>query len=50
MLSVASSSSYACRERVDGDGDHRRSRVRGDHRGVQGGDSRVGVGPEATID
>ena len=49
MLRVASSS-YACRERVDGDRDHRRSRVRGDSRGVQGGDSRVGGGPGATTD
>ena len=41
MLSVASSS-HVCRERVDEDRDHRRSRVRGDRRGVRGGDSRVG--------
>ena len=35
MLSVASSS-HACRERVGRDHDHRRSRVRGDRRGVRG--------------
>ena len=40
MLSVASSS-HACRERVDGDRDHRQSRVQGDHRGVQGGGLRA---------
>ena len=49
MLSVASSS-HACRERVGGDHDHRRSRVPEDRRGVRGGDSRVGGGPKATTD
>ena len=49
MLSVASSS-HACRERVGGDRDHRRSRLRGDCRGVRGGHSHVGGGPRATID
>ena len=48
MLSVASSS-YACRERVGEDRDHRRSRVQGDRRGVRG-DSRVGGGLGATTD
>ena len=47
MLSVASSS-HACRERVGGDSEHRRSQVRGDHRGVRGGDSHAGEGPGAT--
>ena len=49
MLGVASSS-HACRERVGGDSDHRRSRVPEDHRGVRGGDSRVGGGPRAIDD
>ena len=49
MLSVASSS-HACRERVGGDRDHRRSRVRFDRRGVRGGDSHTGVGPGAATD
>ena len=49
MLSVASSS-HACREQVGEDRDHRRSRVRGDHRGVQGGDSRIGGGPGVVTD
>ena len=49
MLSVASSS-HVCRERVDGDRDHRRSRVLGDRQGVQGGDSRAVGGPRAAID
>ena len=48
MLSVASSS-HAYRERVGGDRDHRRSRVRGDRRGVRGGDSRVGGGLEPPL-
>ena len=48
MLSVASSS-HACRERVDGDRGHRRSRVRGDYRVVRRGDSRAG-GPGAATD
>ena len=47
MLTIASSS-HAYRERVGGDRDHRRSRVREDHQGVRGGDSRVGGGPKAT--
>ena len=34
-------------EQVGGDSDHRRLRVRGDHRGVHGGDSHVGGGPRA---
>ena len=46
MLSVASSS-YACREQVGRDRDHRRSRVGGDHRGVRGEDSHAGGGPGA---
>ena len=49
MLSVASSS-HACRERVGGDHDHRRSWVWGDRQGVQEGDSHVGGGPRATTD
>ena len=49
MLSVASSS-HAYRERVGGDRDHRRSRVRGGDRGVQGGDPHAGGGPRATTD
>ena len=49
MLSIASSL-HACRERVSGDRDHRRSRVRGDRRGVREGDSRVGGGPRAATD
>ena len=44
MLSVASSS-HTRRERVGGDREHRRPRVREDHRGVR--DSRAG-GPRAT--
>ena len=44
---MVASSSHACRERVGGDHDCRRARVRGDHRGVRGGDSRVGGGPRA---
>ena len=48
MLSVASSS-HACRERVGVDRDHRRSRVRGDCRGVRE-DSHAGGGPEAVTD
>ena len=47
MLSVASSL-HACRERVGGDRDHRRSQVRGDRRGVRGGDPHAGGGPRAT--
>ena len=47
MLSVASSS-HACRERVGGDRDHRRSRVQGDRREVREEDSRAGGGPGAT--
>ena len=49
MLSVASSS-HACRERVDRDHDHQRSRVQGDHRGVREGDSPIGRGPRAATD
>ena len=49
ILSVASSS-YACRERVGGDRDHRRPRVRGGDRGVRGGDPHVGGGLGATTD
>ena len=49
MLSVASSS-HACGERVGGDRDHRQSRVRGDHQGVRGGDSRAGGGSRAATD
>ena len=49
MLSVASSS-HACRERAGRDRDHQRSRVRGDHRGVRGGDSRIEGGPRAATD
>ena len=49
ILSVASSS-HACRERVGGDRDHRRSRVRGGDRGVQGEDPRAGGDPEAVTD
>ena len=40
ILSVASSS-RACRERVGGDRDHQRPRVRGGDRGVRGGDPRA---------
>ena len=47
MLSVASSS-YACRERIGGDRDHRRSQVQGGDRGVRGGDPRAGGGPRAS--
>ena len=49
MISVASTS-HARRERVGGDRDHRRSRVRGGDQGVRGGDSRIGGGPEAGTD
>ena len=49
MLRVASSS-YACREQVSGDHDHRRSRVRGGDRGIRGGDPRVGGGHGAPTD
>ena len=49
MLSVTSSS-HACRERVDEDRNHRRSLVRGDRRGVRGGDSHAGGGPGAATD
>ena len=49
MLSVTSSL-HVCRERVGGDCDHRRSRVRGGDRGVRGGDPRAGEGLEATTD
>ena len=49
ILSVASSS-HACRERVGGDRDHRRSRVRGGDRGVRGGDPCAGGGLKATTD
>ena len=47
---MVASSSHACRGRVGGDSDHRRSRVRGDRQGVRGGDSHVGGGPRATTD
>ena len=46
ILSVASSS-HACRERVGGDCDHQRPRVRGGDRGVRGGDPCVGGDPRA---
>ena len=49
MLSVASSS-HAYRELVGGHRDHRRSRVQGDRRGVRGGDSHTGGGPESATD
>ena len=49
MLSVASSS-RACRERVGGNREYRRSRVRGGDRGVRGEDPRVGGGPGAATD
>ena len=40
----------ACRERVGGNSDHRRSRVQGDRRGIRGGDPHEGGGPGATDD
>ena len=43
-------SSHACRERVGGDRDHWRSRVREGDQGVHGGDPRAGGGPGATTD
>ena len=46
MLNIASSS-HACRERVDGDRDHQRSRVRGGDRGVRGEGPLAGGGPRA---
>ena len=49
ILSVASSS-YACRERIGGDRDHRRPQVRGGDRSVRGGDPRAGGGPGAATD
>ena len=49
MLSVTSSL-HACREQVGGDSDHRRSRVREDHREVRVGDPREGGSPRATDD
>ena len=49
MLSVVSSS-HVCIERVGRDSDHQRSRVRGDRRGIRGGDPREVGGPGATDD
>ena len=49
ILSVASSS-HACRERVGGDRDHRRTQVRGGDQGVRGGDPHARGGPRASID
>jgi hypothetical protein len=49
MLSYASSS-HAYRERVGGDRDHRRLGVRGDYRGVRGGDFHARGGPRAATD
>ena len=49
ILSVASSS-HACRERVGGDRDHQRPRVREGDRGVRGGDPHAGGGPGAATD
>ena len=46
ILSVASSL-HACREQVGGVHDRRRAEVRGGDRGVRGGGSHIGGGPEA---
>ena len=47
---MVASSSHACRELVGRDSDHRRSRVQGDHRGIQGGGPHEGGDPGATTD
>ena len=49
ILSVVSSL-HACRERVDGIRDRRRTEVRGGDRGVQGGDPCAGGDPRAITD